>query len=274
MIHARQPAPALRHLIRYYYQIEDHLPDSVGLQLVPARSPQIIEFMFGTPYRVNHLDGRDIYNAFPIAVVGAKTSRNCELLLQGKVDAFTITFQPGGLAALFLIPAIELTDRDFDGTTVLDRGISELYSRLAEVCTFTDRVRVADDYLMTRSSPVNSIGNIAKAAVHVMHNNGCVRVEDLARAAGLGTRQLERRFRQEIGVGPKMYCRVIRFEAALKLKAISPSMHWTEIAHALGYHDQMHMVHDFTVLSGDAPTSISTRLDMFVRPEVLAGNQS
>jgi AraC-like DNA-binding protein len=258
-------------LIRYYYQVEDNLPGVVGLQLVPARSPQIIEFMFGTPYRVNHLDGRDIYNVFPIAVVGARTSRNCELLLQGKVDAFTITFQPGGLAAIFSVPAIELTDADFDGATVLGRGVSELYLRLAEVCTFTDRVRVADDYLMTRSSSVNSISNMAKAAVHVMRNNGCVRVEDLAHAAGLGTRQLERRFRQEIGMGPKMYCRVIRFEAALKLKAIAPSMHWTQIAHALGYHDQMHMVHDFTVLSGGAPTSVGTRLDMFVRPEVLAG---
>jgi AraC-like DNA-binding protein len=238
-----------------------------------ARSPQIIEFMFGTPYRVNHLDGRDIDDVFPIAVVGARTSRNCELLLQGRVDAFTITFQPGGLAALFSIPAIELTDRDFDGTTVLDSGISELYSRLAGVCTFTDRVRVADDYLMTRSAAVNPISNTAKAAVHVMHNNGCVRVEDLARAAGLGARQLERRFRHEIGMGPKMYCRVIRFEAALKLKAVSPSMRWTQIAHALGYHDQMHMVHDFKRLAGVNPTGICDQLDMFVRPEVICAER-
>jgi GMP synthase (glutamine-hydrolysing) B subunit len=177
MIYARRPALALRHLIRYYYQIEDNLPDVVGLQLVPARSPQIIEFMFGTPYRVHHLDGRDICNVFPIAVVGARTSRNCELLLQGKVDAFTITFQPGGLAALFSVPAIELTDRDFDAASILDSGISELYLRLAEVCTFTDRVRVADNYLMTRGSRVNSISNMARAAVHVMRNNGCVQAQ-------------------------------------------------------------------------------------------------
>jgi len=52
---------------------------------------------------------------------------------------------------------------------------------------------------------------------------------------------------------PKLCARIARFEAALALKAMNSSMQWTTIAHGLGYHDQMHMVHDFHHLSGAVP---------------------
>jgi transcriptional regulator GlxA family with amidase domain len=99
-------------------------------------------------------------------------------------------------------------------------------------------------------------------------------VSALARGAGLGIRQFERRFRYEVGISPKLYARIVRFEAALRFKVAAPAMRWTDIAHALHYHDQMHMVHDFNQLSGDCPTAIGEQLDMFVQPEVLSGKRS
>jgi AraC-like DNA-binding protein len=85
---------------------------------------------------------------------------------------------------------------------------------------------------------------------------------------GWGSASVERRFRYEIGIPPKLYARIVRFESALRRKAEAPETRWTDIAHALGYHDQMHMVHDFNRLSGDSPTAIGSQLDMFVQPEV------
>ena len=95
-------------------------------------------------------------------------------------------------------------------------------------------------------------------------------MSDIARRAGIGIRQLERRFRYEIGISPKLYARIARFEAALRRKAAAPQTTWTDIAHVLGYHDQMHMVHDFDRLSGESPTAIDGQLDMFVQPEVVS----
>jgi AraC-like DNA-binding protein len=94
------------------------------------------------------------------------------------------------------------------------------------------------------------------------------RISDLAHQTGLGIRQFERRLRREVGIAPKLYARIVRFEAALRRKSAAPGMQWTDIAHQPGYHDQMHMVHDFNQLSGESPTSICTQHDMFVKPEV------
>ena len=265
-----RPAPPLRHLIRYYYQVETHLAGSTSLQPVPARSPQAIEFTFGAPYEVRRLDRRGARNAYPIALIGSQTFRRVELLMRGNIDAFTIVFQPGGVSTLFSVPAEELTNDDFEGEAVLGRGLGEFLHRLSEVSSFADRARVADAYLCAKRPAADSISGIANAAMRVLASSGCVRVSDLAYHAGLGARQFERRFRYEIGIPPKLYARIVRFEAALRRKATLPETPWTEVAHALGYHDQMHMVHDFNRLSGDSPTAIGGQLDMFVQPELVS----
>lgn len=273
MILSCKPVPALRHLVRYFYQVESHLVGRTTIQPVPARSPQAIEFTFGTPYQVRRLDRGGIRNAYSIAVIGAQTFRRVELVMQGRVDAFTIVFQPGGIFRLLSVPAEKLTNEDFDGEAVLGRRFGELERRMGDVSLFADRVRIANEYLSARLPAHESVGAIAHTAAEVLMNAGCVRVPDLAHAAGLGIRQFERRFRYEIGIPPKLYARIARFEAALRRKAAAPAMQWTDIAHALGYHDQMHMVHDFNRLSGDSPTAICGQLDMFVHPELVSAGR-
>lgn len=265
-----RPAPALRHLVRYYYQVETRLVGRTVLQPVPARSPQAIEFTFGTPYEVHRLDRGSVENAHSVALIGAQTFRRVELVMHGRVEAFTIVFQPGGVFRLFSLPAEELTNDHFDGEAALGPGPGELARRLGDASSFAARVSLTDEYLIRRRPPSDAIVGTARAARHIHLRNGCVRLADIALKAGWGIRQFERRFRCEIGIAPKLYARIVRFEAALRLRAAAPVTRWTEIAHALGYHDQMHMVHDFKRLSGDSPKAIGDQLDMFVQPEVVS----
>jgi AraC-like DNA-binding protein len=265
-----KPVAALRQYIRYYYQFEARLTGRAMLQPVPARSKQLLEFTFGTPYEVHTPGCGLVETAHTVAVVGAQTFRRTELAIHGRVEAFTIVFQAAGLHRLFQVPAERVTDDHFDGEAVLGRGISELERRLGDADSFSDRVQVADDYLCRRRPAFSSVGGIACAARDVSLSDGCVRVSKLASQTGLGVRQFERRFRYEIGIPPKLYARIVRFEAALQRKAVVPGTLWTNIAHDLGYHDQMHMVHDFNQLSGDCPTTIGGQLDFFVTPEIMS----
>jgi AraC-like DNA-binding protein len=57
-----------------------------------------------------------------------------------------------------------------------------------------------------------------------------------------------------VGVSPKLFARIARFEAALDRMARLPQGSWTEVAHRFGYYDQMHMVHDFSRFTGETPT--------------------
>jgi AraC-like DNA-binding protein len=199
-----------------------------------------------------------------------KSHRIVELIMRNRVDMFTIAFQPAGVATLFSIPASELTNEDPDAT-LLDRGVAGLHARMAEAGSFDARARLVDDYLCAKLSTHRSPGCISRLASGVIARNGCVAVSSMVAASGLGARQFERRFRHEVGLPPKLFARIVRFESALRLKTAAPDVAWTQIAHSLGYHDQMHMVHDFRQLAGDTPTSLLGQMAMFVTPEVALG---
>jgi AraC-like DNA-binding protein len=261
-------APALRHFVKYYYQVEETLTSTVALQPVPARSPEIIEFMFATHYIVERLHHGTMKDSWATTLVGSKTHRHVNLFMRDRVDAFTIAFQPGGCAALFGIPPRELTDQDFDARDVIGPQIHALRDRLGEYSSIADRARIADQFLCGRLADFNHDSPLVRTARVIHRCLGSVQIARLADSAGLGMRQFERRFAHEIGMTPKLYARIVRFESALRCKSASPDIRWTDIACSLGYFDQMHMIHDFKQLSDDTPTGIIDQLDMFVKPEV------
>jgi len=184
--------------------------------------------MFGTRYQVHRMDRGTTENVRAVALVGARTCRSAELILSGAVDAFTIVFQPGAFSTLFQLPVAELTNADFDGEEVLGRRISELYARLGEVSAFYDRVRVADCWLAAARPAGESVSAVVRSAMAMIRTSGSVRVSEPARQTGLGIRQFERRFDHEIGISPKLYALIIRFEAALQRRAVSPTTRWTD----------------------------------------------
>nr|WP_246410033.1 helix-turn-helix domain-containing protein [Granulicella aggregans] len=90
----------------------------------------------------------------------------------------------------------------------------------------------------------------------MINKKGTVAINDLARSIGLSLRQYERRFADEVGMSPKLFSRVTRFQTALDTKRVEPMRSWLSIAHEFGYLDQTHMVRDFRSLSGTVPGQI------------------
>jgi AraC-like DNA-binding protein len=268
MISALRPTLALRHFVKYYYQVEETLTATVAVQPVPARSPEILEFMFATPYVVERLHHGTQIECSDSALVGAKTHRHVNLFMRNRVDAFTMAFQPGGIAALFGIPSRQLTDQDFDARDVLGCDIRSLRDRLGEKSTIGERAQIADQYLCARLTDSSHASPVILAARLIHRCRGSLQIARLADKTALGVRQFERRFAQEIGISPKLYARIVRFESALRLKSMNPALRWTDVACLLGYFDHMHMIHDFKRLSDDTPTGIIDQLDMFVKPEI------
>jgi AraC-like DNA-binding protein len=271
MMRSGKPAPALQRYVRYYAQITDHIPAQAHVQPIPARTAIVLDFTLGDRYeaemRVDERLWREIVH--PIALIGVQSYRRVHLAMRGRVDEFVILFQPGGLSGLFPVPPDELLNQHFDGRAVLGRPAEELRCRLGEAQSFAERIRVADTFLLARASHGPQSGVVA-AAGKLHQHRGCLPISGLAELAGLSLRQFERRFLSEVGMSPKLYARVARFEAALAIKMRAPGLRWTDVAQDLGYHDQMHMVHDFRQLSGATPSDIAPHMDDFVTAEISA----
>ena len=80
---------------------------------------------------------------------------------------------------------------------------------------------------------------VSSAANEILIRHGEVRIGDLAEKAGLSVCQFERRFNHQVGMGPKLYARIARFEAALDKKARSRAKSWTDVCYLASAEDPL-----------------------------------
>ena len=84
-------------------------------------------------------------------------------------------------------------------------------------------------------------------------------VNRLADAAGVSRQHLTRVFRETVGVSPKRYCRLARFQAGLAYAGAGDGVKWAQVAAELGYADQSHMIAEFRELSSLTPEALATQ---------------
>jgi AraC-like DNA-binding protein len=101
--------------------------------------------------------------------------------------------------------------------------------------------------------------DIDSMAASVLRKSGRVTVESLARASGVSRQHLARVFRERIGVGPKLYSRLARFQSVLSYSGVRASIDWALAALDMGFADQSHMIAECRRFSGLTPQSIADR---------------
>jgi len=268
-----RPSDATKRFVRFYALRQSNLASSVLIHPVPARSEHILNFQFGDEIQIHNLDERVVRLAKMAALIGLQTHRRVEQQIRGQIDCFVIFFQPAALNLLFGLPAISITNADHDARGVLGSSIGELGERLGNCRLFHDRVRVAEEFFIQLGSKVPPADSVELAAREILRHRGLYRIEALAQDTGLGSRTFQRRFKQTIGLSPKTYARIVRFQSALQAKAVCPQMTWTDIAHEHGYHDQMHMVHDFQGFSNESPSELLWHLSNIYRADLTRGEK-
>jgi AraC-like DNA-binding protein len=80
-------------------------------------------------------------------------------------------------------------------------------------------------------------------------------ISDMTEQIGLSSRHFIQIFSQEVGLTPRLFCRVQRFQEVLRQIGKAQQVGWTNIALTCGYFDQSHFIHDFQAFSGLNPTT-------------------
>ena len=155
----------------------------------------------------------------------------------------------------------ELTDAAYDAHAVIGPEIPRLEQELGDIPGFAERIQLIEKRLIRVLGGDNRLDPVALAANRLFASNGIHRVAAMATASGLSPRQFERRFLAQVGVPPKLYARIIRFNAALDHKLRSPTRAWSCIASDQNYYDQMHLVHDCRAFTGESPSRFLAQLE-------------
>ena len=171
-----------------------------------------------------------------------------------------IVFRPGGALGLFDVPASDFYNQVVPLNLVWGSRATQLRDRLHEAATVEDKFRVLETALVQaiRHAGENRLA-LHPSVQYALGEFRCAphirSVIDVAREAGLTRRRFSQLFREQIGITPKLYCRLHRFQEVVQQIASGVSVDWADVALAGGYCDQAHLSHEFREFSGLSPGS-------------------
>ncbi len=117
-----------------------------------------------------------------------------------------------------------------------------------------ERFSILDAFILSRVASARPPSpEVTWAWSRLSRSRGRIRVGALAAELGCSRRHLNARFREQVGLGPKMVARIMRFRHASGLLAGDDGGRFAEIAQACGYYDQAHLNRDFRDLAGTTP---------------------
>ena len=189
-----------------------------------------------------------------------------------------VELSPQGAVALFG-DVSQLTDTVVTVEDALGSAGTRLLERVADISSWTERLDFLDHEL-ARLGACSAFGTAGSEcggltpAVdwlrrQLADSHGALRVEPLMDETGWSRRHVTERFRRQLGVSPKTYARLRRFEHAKALLSALPSTPdrtVTDVAIGAGYYDQSHLIRDFTAMGGITPGAFVATLDRV--PEV------
>ena len=253
------PAPPLRLAVERYIYLDVAVPPNVVKPLSPRAEIGMV-FNLDAVHRVAHESDAGFVTPLPPATVyGPQSRRLTNIRSTGRYVAFIVIFKGTGCYRLLRVLPKELTDNNFDACDVAGRSIGVLHERLLEAESPLRMARIADEYLLAKPGAVDPTHAVDAITAHLVATGGRARLACLAERCGLSLRQVERKFAEQIGISAKRYARILRFRSALRHKASSSALNWTDISQLAGYYDQNHLVKEFRELADATPSDYCAR---------------
>lgn len=191
-------------------------------------------------------------------VVGAVTRADSQSVERPSMVG--VYFRAGGLAAFTRVPVHEFTDCAVRVEDIWGPAAANVAARLAGA-NEAARIDALESLLTERLRVRRPDGavNVAGLAASIERRSSQVTVEQLADEAGISRQHLTRLFRERVGVTPKLYARLARFQSGLAYVGSGAEVSWAHIALALGYADQSHWIAEFKEFSGLTPHRFAAR---------------
>lgn len=254
----KPPHPALAPFVQYVtlYTSSAQAPAEWPFHLykqIPNGNARIL-------FRVNYPDlstgpgGR--WKRFELVVMGPM-KRIQDVPGQG-CEFIVVTLKAGAALNLLGVPAVELVDRILPLESFWGTPASELLERLVLAGNLQSRLALLEETLLQKvaSLPDRDMF-VLLAAEMIQERRDWPNLRPFFGLTGYSARQVERKFNESMGFGPKEFARITRFKRMFGAINLREKPDWTTLAQEFGYFDKSHLFRDFQKLLGQPPNEFA-----------------
>jgi len=248
------PRPALQEFVRNYTLIAFHFPAN---QVTPTKrrsakpEEKIVFYLKGWVSQHNPTTGKTIIPP-PVSVfTHQRDGRNIQVTPEFR--ALLVFLRPGVLRKLLRMPLNELPYEICDAELFFGNKIKELHNRLTEISDPTVLINQLEIFLLDHCRSSGEQTPIERIANQLLEDPVSFSLDTLAHQACLSPRQFYRKFNEQMGVGPKFFSMLSRFNLAYHHKLTRPNVSWSSVAQEFGYTDYHHLEKEFKMFAGLTP---------------------
>ncbi|GAB3989929.1 hypothetical protein GCM10028807_15980 [Spirosoma daeguense] len=246
------PPASLQKYVQYFWVLEQHSTENALRTFRPITDgcPGLM-LQLNENTTVFDQDKKEL----PLFCLYGQTIRHREIQTSNPFNVMGICFSPGALKAVFGFDANELTDTCTDLNDLLTKQTSFLPEQFWLATSTEQRIDLVSNYLIQQiERNASAVDTLTDYALHqLIRSAGNVSMKALQTELNVSERQLERRFRQTVGISPNLFARICRFQASLHQLKNSRFDKLSDIAFDNGYADQSHFIRTFKEFAGFSP---------------------
>jgi len=244
-----KPHGFAEHFVKVYWELSYSLNEMSGPE--PVLPNGCVEIIFDFRDRFMTYHSGNVAEIQPRSIVAGQLTSRLVIGPSGETDMFGVRLRSESAFSMLGISMFEIRDQIVDLHDVIGAAENELFEKLAAANGFNERIAVFEKYLFTlKTRPVNT--ELTECVSVLRSTNGAKQIAHCAVDLRWSERRLERAFNEQIGLSPKLFARILRFQSLLA-SADKDNSALLDHAFAAGYYDQSHMIRDFRSFAGVTP---------------------
>ncbi len=259
----RKPAFPLRRFVRSLWYANAPLVNHPRERILPSGCAQIV-LSLSQDFLTDCPEGRPEQRTAPALMVGQRSVYEI-IATADLVDLAGILFEPGALPVFLMDRADRLSNQVVPLDEVWCGFTDTLRSRMLEGSSPEARLSILESCLAnlfsTRQVRERCVSHPAVefALEQFARDSNRFSIAELARNSGWSERRFSQVFREQVGFPPKVWCRLQRFQRAVRQLRAGVDVRWAELAIGCGFYDQAHFANEFRSFSGiDVTTYTAT----------------
>lgn len=264
-----KPTALLSDFVDNFWLYEDYEAKHVNERILPTGTLELVINLRENELRIYDAAQPNRRSRFSGAVVSGAYGKG--FLSDTHEEAFImgVHFKPGGAFPFLGVPADELADRHVDLETLWGSSAIRLRERLCAASTAAERFCLLEESLISHLFRPMEPHYAVSTALEIFRRQIDARVRDIARNVGLSQRRFIQVFKAEVGVTPKLFSRVQRFQRARAIiHRQEKAADWTDIAMECGYFDQSHLIREFLEFSNLSPADYLRQYNRFLEQHI------
>jgi AraC-like DNA-binding protein len=255
-----RPAQPLAAFVKQFWLYEGFDQNHLKERVLPTGTAQLVFNLQSDRFQIYDPHNPAILRSYRGSLAVGPHSEYFVIDTASQAAVMGVAFKPGGAFPFFKIPAYELRDRHIALEDLWGGAAQEVRESLMAAPTPAAKFAVFERMLLRQLvRPLELRPAVNYALGEFKNSPAFATVAGMAGQTGYSTRRFMQLFNEEVGLTPKLYWRVQRFQATLRRLHRGQVVNWSDLSLRLGYFDQAHFNHDFLAFSGLNPATYLSR---------------